>query len=236
MVFLKHPFLSFLAILGTHFHQAAQAASRFISISANAAGSSPKADTHSIWFHGKATMDGLEGLAQALTNVGHEANISQRPNGVLVDVNPKFTEAGPVAIDPLVLQNIADETAGTGKATVMPRQYTSIYIEMPEYAGIIAKAKKELLNEHASKIEVATGLGRKTAKDFIRGDQVSGGGSISVNRRAEKIRDSYRQRIDQLHASEKELKRLFKDFEKDARAAVKEAQRRIDSFKKRRQP
>lgn len=180
-------------------------------------------------------MDGLEGLAQALTNVGHEANISQRPNGVLVDVNPKFTEEGPVAIDPHMLQIFANETASTGKATVIPRQYTSIYIEMPEYAGIIAKAKKELLNEHASKIEVATSLGRKTAKDLLRGDQGAvSAGSISVNRRAEKIRDSYRQRIDQLYASEKELKRLFKDFEKDARAAIKEAQRRIDSFKKRR--
>ena len=52
-----------------------------------------------------------------------------------------------------------------------------------------------------------------------------------LNRRAEKIRNSYRQRIDQLQSSQKELKSLSRDFEADTREATGEMQKRIDAFK-----
>jgi hypothetical protein len=217
---------AFLAILGKHFHQEAQAASRFISVDPI------DAVSHSLWLHGRGTMDGIDDMAIALNEIGHEANISQRPNGVLVDVHPKFTDQGPVAINPNDLQEIGNKIMGAGNSSVIPRDYHSIYLEKPEYDSIILKARKELLNEHAQQLSKATGIPLRSAKDFVRGDQALDKGPVSLHRRAEKIRDSYKQRIDQLQSSEKELKILFRNFEKDARIATGEMQNRIAAFRK----
>ena len=220
---------AFMAMLGKHFYQAAQAASRFKSVDP------AQAQSHSIWMHGKATMDGLEDLAQALTNIGHEANISQRPNGVLIDVHPKFTDQGPVAIDPAALEMVTDNVLGKGNSSVIPREYNSIYLEKQDYDSTILKATKELLNEHAEQLAQAASISLRDAKNSLRGDanrQVEAG-AIPLNRRAEKIRNSYRQRIDQLQSSQKELKSLFKDFEADTREATGEMQKRIDALKAR---
>lgn len=218
---------AFLAILGKHFHQEAQAASRFISVDNVDAGS------HSLWLQGRGTMDGLEGLAKDLSDAGHEANISQRPNGVLIDIHPKFTEQGAVPIDPKILRDIGDDAFGAGNSSVIPRDYRSIYLEKSEYDSTILKARKELLNEHANQLVERTGIKPAEAKAFIRGGQAElDPGKVSIDSRAKKIRDSYRQRIDQLQSSEKELKVLFRNFEKDARKATGEMQKRIDSFHK----
>ena len=218
---------AFMSILGKHFYQAAQAASRFISVNP------AQAQSHSIWMHGKATMEGLEDLAQALTDEGHEANISQRPNGVLIDVHPKFTDQGPVPISPTILETLAEDVLGKGNSSVIPREYQSIYLEKQEYDSTILKATKELLNEHADQLSQAASISLRDAKNYLRGDtnrQVEAG-AIPLNRRAEKIRNSYRQRIDQLQSSQKELKSLSRDFEADTREATGEMQKRIDAFK-----
>ncbi len=216
---------AFMSMLGKHFYQAAQAASRFKSVDPT------QAQSHSIWMHGKASMDGLEDLAQALTNIGHEANISQRPNGVLIDVHPKFTDQGPVAINKDDLDFVAENILGKGNSSVIPREYQSIYLEKQEYDSTILKATKELLNEHAEQLSKAASLSLRDAKNSLRGDKALAQSSGPLNRRAEKIRNSYRQRIDQLQSSEKELKSLFKDFEADTREATGEMQKRIDAFK-----
>jgi hypothetical protein len=179
---------AFMSVLGKHFYQAAQAASRFKSVDPT------QAQSHSIWMHGKASMDGLEDLAQALTNIGHEANISQRPNGVLIDVHPKFTNQGPVAIDPAALETVADDVLGKGNSSVIPREYQSIYLEKQEYDSTILKATKELLNEHAQQLSQAASISLRDAKNSLRGDanrQVEAG-AIPLNRRANKIRNPYR--------------------------------------------
>jgi hypothetical protein len=216
---------AFMSVLGKHFYQAAQAASRFKSVDPT------QAQSHSIWMHGKASMDGLEDLAQALTDEGHEANISQRPNGVLIDVHPKFTEQGPVPISPDTLDLIAEDILGKGNSSVIPREYQSIYLEKQEYDSTILKATKELLNEHADQLSQAASISLRDAKTYLRGDKALAQSPIPLNRRAEKIRNSYRQRIDQLQSSEKELKSLFKNFEADTRQATGEMQKRIDAFK-----
>jgi hypothetical protein len=216
---------AFMSVLGKHFYQAAQAASRFKSVDP------AQAQSHSIWMHGKASMDGLEDLAQALTNIGHEANISQRPNGVLIDVHPKFTDQGPVAINKDDLDFVAENILGKGNSSVIPREYQSIYLEKQEYDSTILKATKELLNEHAEQLSKAASISLRDAKNSLRGDKTLAQSSGPLNRRAEKIRNSYRQRIDQLQSSEKELKSLFKDFEADTRQATGEMQKRIDAFK-----
>ena len=217
---------AFMAVLGKHFYQAAQAASRFKSVDA------AQAQSYSIWMHGKGSMDGLENLAQAFTNKGHEANISQRPNGVLIDVHPKFTDQGPVPINYDSLQELANLVLGEGNSSVIPREYNSIYLEKQEYDSTILKATKELLNEHANKIAEATSISLGAGKNYLRGDKALDKSTIPLNRRAEKIRDSYRQRIDQLQSSEKELKSLFKNFEADTRMATGEMQKRIDAYHK----
>jgi hypothetical protein len=214
---------AFMAVLGKQFYQAAQAASKFTSVEPS------QAKSYSIWMHRKGTMDGLENLAKALTDEGHEANISQRPNGVLIDVHPKFTDNGPVPIDPIVLETIADNVLGTGNSSVIPREYKSIYLEKQDYDSIILKSTKDLLNEHAQQLSEAASISLRDAKNYLGGDanrQVEAG-TVPLNRRAEKIRDSYRKRIDQLQSSQKELKSLFDSFEKDTIAATGEMRKRL---------
>ena len=216
---------AFMAVLGKHFYQAAQAASKFTSVEPS------KAKSYSIWMQHKATMDGLDNFAKALTDEGHEANISQRPNGVLIDVHPKFTDQGPVQINPNVLQTIAEDVLGKGNSSVIPREYESIYLEKQDYDSIILKATKDLLNEHAEQLSQTASINLRDAKTYLRGDQAIGEGSIPFNRRAEKIRDSYRKRINQLQSSQKELKSLFANFEKDTVLATSEMQKRIGVLK-----
>ena len=214
---------AFMAVLGKQFYQAAQAASKFTSVEPS------QAKSYSIWMHRKGTMDGLENLAKALTDEGHEANISQRPNGVLIDVHPKFTDTGPVPIDPIVLETIADSVLGSGNSSVIPREYESIYLERQEYDSTILQATKELLDEHAQQLSQAAAISLRAGKNYLRGDanrQVEAG-TVPLNSRAEKIRNSYRKRINQLQSSQRELKSLFNNFEKDTRLATSVMQKRL---------
>ena len=105
---------------------------------------------------------------------------------------------------------MADNVLGSGNSSVIPREYESIYLERQEYDSTILQATKELLNEHAQQLSQAASISLRAAKNYLRGDQALNEGAVPLNSRAEKIRNSYRKRINQLQSSQRELKSLAK--------------------------
>jgi hypothetical protein len=200
-----------LAILGKYYRQEAQAASSFLSPKPGQAPTS-----YSAFFRGRVDTDFLGGMAKDLSAAGYEANVSIRPNGVVVDVVPRFTEQGPVPIDPALLKAIADTAArDTTTASVIDRDFSSIYLERPGYADEINKAKKGLLNDTAREIEAITGAKRQDSRAFAEGRATELSGNKAVARRAEKARDRYRKRLRQLESVEARMRDLAEEFQKD---------------------
>lgn len=228
---------AFLSILGKYYQQEAQAASQFLS---SEPGQAPT--SYSVFFQGRVDTDFLGRLATKLSGAGHEANVSIRPNGVLVDVMPRFAGDGPKPIDPNKLKKMADAAVGdTTTASVIGRDFSSIYLERPNYANEINKAKKGLLNDTARQITKITGAGQAAARDFAGGagpEKLAG--NAVVNRRAAKARDRYRQRLSRLESVEARLRDLAKEFQKDMakanRAMKPKLERRIKAASKPAQP
>jgi hypothetical protein len=202
---------AFLAMLGKYYRQEAQAASSFLSPKPGQAPTS-----YSAFFRGRVDTDFLGGMAKDLSAAGYEANVSIRPNGVVVDVVPRFTENGPVPIDPALLKAIADTAArDTTTASVIDRDFSSIYLERPSYANEINKAKKGLLNDTAREIQKSAGISARDSRDFAQGRTAELPGNKVINRRATKARDRYRQRLSRLESVEARLMDLAKAFQRD---------------------
>lgn len=219
---------AFLAILGKYYRQEAQAASRFVSPQPGQAPTS-----YSAFFRGRVDTDFLGDMAQKLSAAGYEANVSVRPNGVVVDVVPRFTESGPVPIDPALLKEISDTAVGdTVTASVIDRDFSSIYLERPNYANEINKGKKGLLNDTAREIEAITGAGRQDSRAFAEGRNAKLSGNKAVTRRAEKARDRYRQRLSRLESAEARLKALAEEFQKDMVRANRAMRPKLDRRRK----
>ena len=213
---------AYLAVLGKHYHQAAQASYHFKSVG-------PKqAQTYSVWFEGTDDLAALGRMAEELSAVGHESNVSIRPNGVLVDIHPSFADDGTqVAIDPKVLTKIASNT-GTNAKTI-PRGYSSNYIEKGDYGNIVGQAKKNLVKDAARRVKEIAGSSINDSENFVRGNPVGRlSGNKLVNRRAEKVRDTYRKRLDRLKSVEKGLRKASRDLEKDMAKANAAMGKRID--------
>ncbi len=94
-------------------------------------------------------------------------------------------------------------------------------------------AKKNLARDAARKVQEITGALRKDSENFVRGnspDKLTG--NKVVNRRAEKARDTYEQRLDRLKSVEKGLREASRDLEKDMEKATAEMRKRIEESKK----
>jgi chaperonin cofactor prefoldin len=65
-------------------------------------------------------------------------------------------------------------------------------------------------------------------ENFVRGNPVGRlSGNKLVNRRAEKVRDTYRKRLDRLESVEKGLRKASRDLAKDMEKATAEMRKRI---------
>jgi hypothetical protein len=219
---------AFLAILGKYYRQEAQAASSFLSPKPGQAPTS-----YSAFFRGRVDTDFLGSMAKDLSAAGYEANVSIRPNGVVVDVVPRFTEQGPVPIDPALLKQISDTAVGdTTTASVIDRDFSSIYLERPSYADEINKAKKGLLNDTAREIETITGAKRQDSRAFAEGRDAKLSGNKAVARRAEKARDRYRKRLRQLESVEARMRDLAEEFQKDMTKASRVMRPKLERRRK----
>jgi hypothetical protein len=202
---------AFLAILGKYYRQEAQAASRFLSAEA---GQTPT--SYSAFFRGRVDTDFLGAMAQELSAAGYEANVSIRPNGTVVDVVPNFGPDGPTPIDPAALKILADKAVGdTTTASVIDRDFSSIYLERTDYAREVNKGKKGLLNDTAREIQKIAGISARDSRDFAQWRTSELPGNKVINQRAAKARDRYRQRLSRMESVESRLMDLAKAFQKD---------------------
>jgi len=219
---------AFLAILGKYYRQEAQAASRFLSAEA---GQTPT--SYSAFFRGRVDTDFLGAMAQELSAAGYEANVSIRPNGIVVDVVPNFGPNGPTPIDPAALKILADKAVGdTTTASVIDRDFSSIYLERTDYAREINKGKKGLLNDTAREIQKIAGVSARDSRDFAQGRTSELPGNKVINRRATKARDRYRQRLSRLESVEARLMDLAKAFQKDMTKANRAMRPKLERRRK----
>lgn len=223
---------AFISVIGRQLKQAAGAASKFL----NTDSSQPAngmTRTYSVFLPGvlEPSAD-LTVLAKHLSSLGHEVNVQERPNGLVVDVNPAFGDSGPKGIGFDSLENLVRRTFGD-KAKVFSADHTSYYVDSSQYGAKISEARRTLLNEAARDITQFFPSVR-SAKDFLRGDAPAEGGGVEARnaRRAEAVRARYAESIRLLESSEKDLAQVMKEFHRDMEKAMVPLQKRIDKAAK----
>lgn len=223
---------AFISVIGRQLKQAAGAASKFINTDPTAP-SANATRTYSVFLPGVLDPSSdLTVLAKELSTVGHEVNVSQRPNGLVIDVNPAFGDSGPKGIDFEALDSAVRRTFGT-KAKISSADHSSYYVDNTQYGAKIAEARRNLLNEAARNIaQYFPSVG--SAKDFIRGNASAEGGGVAPNdrRRVEAVRARYTESIRLLESAEQDLARVAKDFEQDMKQALDPLRKRIDKATK----
>ena len=221
---------AYLAVLGEAYQQEAQAAGKFTDTN------NPNPATYSVFLKNRVDADipELRQFSEDLSASGHEANIQLRPNGLVLDIHPKFTDDGSqVPIGKQVLEQMLN-SAFPGDVTNIRRQdYGSIYIMDSQYGSVVEKWKKILENEAADDIQAITGGSRGEARALARGDQAAldklTRGKL---RRVEKISGERRARLHQLELTRRRLKKSVKAFEKDILDnGIPDLQKQIDSRK-----
>ena len=220
----------YLAMLGDPFMQAAQAASLFkVSNTANP-------DTFSVFVKGASINDpNLKTFAEHLSSIGHEANLSQRPNGLVIDVNPMFLEDfSTQAIDIANLQNLVNESFPNYDSKIAGIEYDSTYIERSDYKKIINNFKNRKKNENIARIREATGFKTKIAGDFLKGGEPAGFQTLTKvkRRRVEKIRAEYNKFVRDIKSAQSGLRKAAKQLEKDTGKLNTKLLKRLDRLAK----
>jgi hypothetical protein len=222
----------YLAMLGEPFLQAAQAASLF-KIS-----DTPTPDTFSVFIKG-ASIDNpnLKTFAEHLSSIGHEANLSQRPNGLVIDVNPMFLEDfSTKPIDPSNLNNLITESFGNYDATIYGREYDSTYIERADYKNVINNFKNRKKNEYIKRIREATGLKAKIAGDLLKGAESKDYQALTQGKRkrVDRIRAEYDKFIRELKSAQSGLRQAAKQLEENTGELNAKLEKRLDRSEKKR--
>jgi hypothetical protein len=216
---------AFLAILGQEYMQAAQAASNFtVTDSANPS-------TYSVFIKGlKDDNPAIKTFAESLSDIGHEANISQRPNGLVLDINPMFLEDfSTQAPDFTALNKLLDRTFPEYDSQVTGQSYDSIYIEKADYNTAIANFKKDIRNEYIRRIQEATGVKKGLAENYLRGAGPElQAEKAPVRKRVERIRSAYDKHIRDRQSIVRKLRKAAKQLEKDTAKLNPELTKRID--------
>ena len=216
---------AFLAILGQEYMQAAQAASNFtVTDSANPS-------TYSVFIKGlKDDNPAIKTFAESLSDIGHEANISQRPNGLVLDINPMFLEDfSTQAPDFTALNKLLDRTFPEYDSQVTGQSYDSIYIEKADYNTAIANFKKDIRNEYIRRIQEATGVKKGLAENYLRGAGPElQAEKAPVRKRVERIRSAYDKHIRDRQSVVSKLRKAAKQLEKDTAKLNPELTKRID--------
>ena len=223
---------AYLAVTGKMLRQAASAASQFI-YSDSPTPAEGTTRTYSAFVSGLTEPNAtVETFVKHLASLGYDTNVSSRPNGLVIDINPKFGEKGPEGIDQQIAQNLTTHTFGPD-ARLAAADHRSYYVESGDYSAKIAEAKKEILNEHAAKIADAFGSGKaglRAAKDFLRGEAPSSAdeiGSANERARAERERARYAERLHGLDEASNAIGQVAKAYDKDMREAMPDLQARL---------
>jgi hypothetical protein len=221
---------AYLAVLGEAYQQEAQAAGRFTDTN------NPNPATYSVFLKNMVDADipELRQFAEVLSANGHEANIQLRPNGLVLDIHPKYTDdGGQVPIGKQVLQDLVDDSFPKNVTNIRRQDYKSIYIMDSQYGSAVEKWKKILENEAADDIQKITGGSRASARSLAGGNKAALEKlTRGVRRRVEKVSGERRARLHQLELTRRRLKKSVKAFEKDILDnGIPKLRKRIDSRK-----
>ena len=214
---------AFLAYLGEPYKQAAQAASKFDGTNGNP-------DTYSVFMPGlRDTNENLKTFAEHLSKIGHEANISQRPNGLVIDINPQFLEDfSTKAPEKQKLNDLIKRSFPGYKPQITGIRYDSTYIERSDYGKSIKSFEKRLENEYIKQIQEAAGVSRGLAKDLLRRTSAEQPGSkIRNSGRVGRIRTAYVTRIRKLQSIVEQLRSAAKDLENDTGAKIPDIEKKL---------
>jgi predicted transcriptional regulator len=214
---------AFLAYLGEPYKQAAQAASKFDGTNGNP-------DTYSVFMPGlRDTNENLKTFAEHLSKIGHEANISQRPNGLVIDINPQFLEDfSTKAPEKQKLRDLIEESFPDYVPQISGIKYDSTYIERSDYGKSIKAFEKRLENEYIKQIQEAAGVSRAAAKDLLRRTSAEQPkGKIRNSGRVGRIRTAYVARIRKLQSIVEQLRSAAKDLENDTGAKIPDIEKKL---------
>jgi hypothetical protein len=221
---------AYLAVLGEAYQQAAQAASKFTDTN------DPNPATYTVFLKNVVDADipELRQFAEDLSASGHEANIQLRPNGLVLDIHPKFTDdGGQVPIGKQVLQDLVDDVFPSNVTKIRGQDYGSIYTMDSQYGSSVEKWKKILENEAADDIQAITGGSRTSARALARGNEAALKKlTAGKRRRVERVGAKRRARLHQLERTRRKLKKSVKAFEKDILDnGIPDLQKRVASRK-----
>jgi hypothetical protein len=221
---------AYLAVLGEAYQQAAQAASKFTDTN------DPNPATYTVFLKNVVDADipELRQFAEDLSASGHEANIQLRPNGLVLDIHPKFTDdGGQVPIGKQVLQDLVDDVFPSNVTKIRGQDYGSIYTMASQYGSSVEKWKKILENEAADDIQAITGGSRTSARALARGNEAALKKlTAGKRRRVERVGAKRRARLHQLERTRRKLKKSVAAFEKDILDnGIPDLQKRVTSRK-----
>jgi hypothetical protein len=216
---------AYLSVLGEIYGQAAQAASKFIDTSAR----SP--DTYTVFLKGLADADApaLRQFAEDLSAAGHEANIQGRPNGLVIDVNPKFLEDFSTApIRRKILSELVKEAFPDYDAKIRGQEYDSIYIETPDYNPAIDRWKKDIYDEATNDIQRITKGSRTEARDLARGNRADLEAlTAGKRRRVERIGTERRKSLRKLQSITRQLVKAAEAFDKEVGTSLRKLRKNV---------
>ena len=195
------------AIVGQHLKQDAMATSSVHMADPNDQPRDGHIRGHSLFV---PTTDAIEpqhirGLAQALSDRGHDMSFTRHPNGYMFDTIPRFDDDGAHGIDHDTLRHAANQSLGnlypTGK--IMAHDFKSVYNTSSEYADLKKQLLKRIRDDFV-KQSVDAGLPQSDARKILVGPT----GPNTLTGGSKKAWNTYQQRLAYLAASEKGFKDL----------------------------
>lgn len=167
-----------LAILGQALKQEAMAASHF-SPAVEGEPVAPGYDTRTYKvFIPDISMP--QTARKAITDaLGHDVNVNPVPNGYVVEINPNFTNAGPVGPAPQAIDAALQNAGINPHATeVYPSDYTSDYLPDSVYATRAGAGRRNFIDDRAKELAKristkAKPVTQREARGYLEGVDVS---------------------------------------------------------------
>ena len=192
----------FNAIAGAGLRQDAMASSRIATVSSSAPVVKGKTRGLSVFIETAETIDGkiIQDFLKRLPK-GFDISTDRVANGYLIDINPKFTNAGP--------KGITDKQLGPAfqmlhAKKLSPKRlrhdHSSVYNEASEFAALETKFRQELKDGVIKELGEKLGWTEARARRYIDGRGI-GKATHAQRSRAKTARSRYQRRLGDLDAA-----------------------------------
>lgn len=189
----------FNSIVGTGLRQDAMAASRIKILDVGEKAAEGTTLGRTVFIKSAADIDGsvLEQFVKLLPE-GFDVSTDRVANGYIIDINPRFTDDGPVgAVDDDIYKAVDGLESGGYNAKILDHQHSSVYNESGEYASRLNNRKQELTDAFYGELRDKFGWSEVRSRRFLDGRGM-GKASANVKQRAKRIRAAYKGRLSTL--------------------------------------